>query len=70
MALSAFVLYAAPWQAGEPHSWARSFRLERGYTAFKHMHGAEGFPRTVEGREKKIPDQIFMGKVRPFEVGL
>ena len=42
--------------------------LERGYTAFKHMHGAEGFLRTVEGRETKILDQIFMGKARPFEV--
>jgi len=44
--------------------------LERGYTAFKHMHGAEGFLRTVEGRETKILDQIFMGKAEPFEVGL
>ncbi len=67
-ALSAFVLHATPQQAGEPHRWARSFRLERGYTAFKHRHGAEGFLRTVEGREKKILDRIFMGKARPFEI--
>jgi hypothetical protein len=34
------------------------------------MHGAEGFLRTVEGRETKILDQIFMGKAKPFEIGL
>ena len=44
--------------------------LERGYTAFKHMRGAEGFLRTIEGRETKILDRIFMGKARPFEIGL
>jgi hypothetical protein len=40
--------------------------LERGYSAFKHMKGAEGFLGTVEGRETAILDAIFAGSDDPF----
>jgi hypothetical protein len=42
--------------------------LERGFTAFKHMHGAESFLRTIEDRETRILDRIFAGKADPFEI--
>jgi hypothetical protein len=35
--------------------------LERGFTAFKHMHGAQEFLRLVQRREMDILDRIFAG---------
>ncbi len=40
--------------------------LERGYSAFKHMKGAQGFIGTVEQRETRILDAIFAGSTNPF----
>lgn len=40
--------------------------LERGYSAFKHMNGADGFLNTVEQREMRILDAIFAGAADPF----
>jgi hypothetical protein len=42
--------------------------LERGYAAFKHMHGAEAFLNTIERRELAILDRIFAGHPEPFRV--
>lgn len=40
--------------------------LERGYSAFKHMKGADGFMGTIEEREMRILDDIFAGIPIPF----
>jgi hypothetical protein len=50
--------------------WAelQSF-LERGFSAFKHMRGAEPFLTTVERRETAILERIFAGHDEPFEPG-
>ena len=42
--------------------------LERGYSAFKHMGGADEFLRIVERREMLILDQIFAGAADPFTI--
>ncbi len=40
--------------------------LEHGFTAFKHMKGAEEFLATVDRRETAILDRIFAGDADPF----
>ena len=40
--------------------------LERGFTAFRHMHGAKEFLETIEGRETALMNAIFDGAVAPF----
>ena len=42
--------------------------LERGFNAFKHMHGAHEFLDTIYEREMKILDRIFEGMKEPFEI--
>lgn len=45
--------------------------LERGFSAFKHMKGADEFLATIERRETAILDRIFAGHPEPFEqIGL
>jgi hypothetical protein len=43
--------------------------LERGFTAFKQMKGAEPFLDLVGKREHQILGQIFSGAENPFDVG-
>lgn len=40
--------------------------LERGFSAFKHMKGADEFLGTIQSRETRILDRIFAGDPRPF----
>ena len=40
--------------------------LERGFAAFRKMHGAAFFLATIEGRERKLMDAIFAGETAPF----
>lgn len=40
--------------------------LERGYTAFKHMHGAREFLETIRARELEILDRIYANDPAPF----
>ena len=40
--------------------------LERGFTAFRAMHGADEFLRTIETRETKIMEDIVGGSTDPF----
>jgi len=42
--------------------------LERGFGAFRHMHGAAGFLATVTGREREVMQRLFAGEARPFDV--
>lgn len=42
--------------------------LEHGYSAFKHMKGAEEFLGTIEERETRILDQIYAGHPEPFRL--
>lgn len=42
--------------------------LETGFSAFKHMRGAEEFLNTVESRETRILDRIFAGAADPFDL--
>ena len=42
--------------------------LERGFTAFKHMKGAEDFLNTITQREKTILDRIYAGDPDPFDI--
>lgn len=42
--------------------------LERGFSAFKHMRGADQFLTIVEGRETMILDRIFAGEPEPFNL--
>lgn len=40
--------------------------LERGFAAFRRMHGAEKFLATIEQREWKLMEALFAGDVAPF----
>lgn len=40
--------------------------LERGYTSFKHMHGAREFLETIRARELEILDRIYASDPAPF----
>jgi hypothetical protein len=42
--------------------------LERGFAAFKQMHGADYFLQTMQQREMCILDQIFSGHPAPFSI--
>jgi hypothetical protein len=42
--------------------------LERGFTAFKQMHGATDFLATIVRRETAIVDRLFAAHPRPFEL--
>ncbi len=42
--------------------------LERGFAAFKHMHGAHEFLDTIQQREMRILDRIFAREADPFTV--
>jgi hypothetical protein len=42
--------------------------LERGFSAFKHMKGAEEFLLTIERRETAILERIFASEREPFDV--
>lgn len=41
--------------------------LERGFSAFRHMGGAEEFLETIVSRETRLLDRIFAGHPHPFE---
>ncbi|MDC8760105.1 FFLEELY motif protein [Janthinobacterium fluminis] len=43
--------------------------LENGFNAFKHMRGPEVFVASIVGRERRMLDNIYGGRPRPFEVG-
>lgn len=40
--------------------------LERGFNAFRAMHGAEVFLATIDGRETALLERIFAGENAPF----
>ncbi len=42
--------------------------LEAGFTAFRHMNGADYFLTTIASREAAIIDRIFDGVAKPFEI--
>jgi hypothetical protein len=42
--------------------------MERGYRAFKHMHGARSFLDTIRKRERRILDQIYAAEPEPFNL--
>ena len=42
--------------------------LERGFAAFKHMKGAEGFLNAISSRETNILDRIFANHPEPFQM--
>ena len=42
--------------------------LDRGFTAFKHMRGADDFLATIARRETVIVDRLFAAHPRPFEL--
>ena len=42
--------------------------LERGFSAFKHMKGADDFLNAIVGRETRILDAIFADAEQPFRV--
>jgi hypothetical protein len=42
--------------------------LERGYAAFKHMHGAAHFLNTIHERELRILNRIYAGNPDPFSL--
>ena len=42
--------------------------LEAGFTAFRHMNGADYFLTTIATREAAIIDRIFDGVAKPFEI--
>jgi hypothetical protein len=42
--------------------------LERGFTAFREMHGASEFLATIVERETAIVERLFAGHPRPFEL--
>jgi hypothetical protein len=48
---------------GEIHSF-----LERGYLAFKHIHGSDKFLRILQERELRILDRIYEGFAQPFDI--
>lgn len=43
--------------------------LERGFSAFRNMRGAQGLLDTIAQREKTILDRIYEKHPRPFDVG-
>ena len=47
---------------GELHDF-----LERGFSAFRHMGGAEEFLETIVARETRLLDRLFAGHPHPFE---
>jgi hypothetical protein len=42
--------------------------IERGYSAFKHMRGADHFLKTVRQRERRILDRIYGEEPEPFAI--
>jgi hypothetical protein len=40
--------------------------LERGFVAFRKMHGASEFLATIDARERKLMEDIFAGATAPF----
>ena len=42
--------------------------LEAGFTAFRHMHGADDFLATIANREKVLIERIINGEADPFSV--
>lgn len=42
--------------------------LEQGFAAFKHMQGADYFLQTIQGRERRILDQLMNDAPDPFAV--
>ena len=42
--------------------------LERGFSAFRHMNGAEHFLQTIASRETRLIERIFAGHPTPFEI--
>ena len=46
----------------ELHDW-----IERGFTAFQHIHGAQYFLETIKQREMHILGRIFAGDPQPFK---
>ncbi len=40
--------------------------LERGFAAFRQMHGADEFLATIDRRERRLLDAMFAGDVAPF----
>jgi hypothetical protein len=49
---------------GELHEF-----LERGFFAFRDMHGAAEFLDTIERRERRILERLFAGAPDPFAAG-
>jgi len=43
--------------------------LERGFKAFKHMQGADDFLAIIQRRERRIAQQLFAARTRPFVTG-
>ena len=42
--------------------------LEKGFTAFRHMNGAEYFLQTIASRETALIERIFAGHPAPFQL--
>ena len=42
--------------------------LEKGFTAFRHMNGAEYFLQTIASRETAMIERIFAGHPKPFQL--
>ncbi len=42
--------------------------LEKGFTAFRHMNGAEYFLQTIASRETALIERIFAGHPAPFQM--
>lgn len=43
--------------------------LERGFSAFDRLGGAESFLREIGERERRVSERLFAGHPRPFEAG-
>ena len=43
--------------------------LERGFKAFRHMNGADEFLAIIGRRERRITEQLFAARSRPFDTG-
>jgi hypothetical protein len=43
--------------------------LEKGFTAFRHMRGADYFLQTIAARERTLIERIFAGHPDPFQTG-
>ena len=48
--------------------WEMQQFLEAGFTAFRHMHGADDFLATIANREKVLIERILSGEADPFSV--